>query len=324
MKYDKTDSDSELLGFLSAIKKCDAAALKEIQFLGEEFLYPLDGKNPKYRLKNISNNQIEICEILYDDAEIAIPETIDGRIVVGIGDKACYGKMQLKALILSEEIQYIKSGAFANCLNLAKVKLNNKLKYIGDINDSEDENSIVCKSQNRGAFENCSFENIELPETLEVLGDNTFRGCARLKAISLPGKIKRINQCCFALCDNLETITLPKNLIGIENAAFYGCKALQSIELPGSLTKIKHFAFQRCNNLSRVILRMGIKEIGISVFRGCENLKKITLPKSISAMHKYTFDPEKRAALTVNCEKNTYAWKYATENGFIVKDISLQ
>ena len=84
----------------------------------------------------------------------------------------------------------------------------------------------------------CSNTNIPINTT--TINDNTFKGCANLKTITIPSSVKLIGASAFEGCTNLESIIFEKNsqLISIGKDAFKGCNKIKTItNLPTKLPK---------------------------------------------------------------------------------------
>lgn len=83
------------------------------------------------------------------------------------------------------------------------------------------------------------------------------------------------------------------------------------------VTAIGESAFSGCN-IETVILQEGIKIIDWFAFKDCKGLKEITLPSSLSSIGYGAFESCSKD-LTVICEKNSYAEKYAASWGIAYK-----
>lgn len=66
---------------------------------------------------------------------------------------------------------------------------------------------------------------VELPEGVEVIGNNAFEGCSRLEEIILPSTLKRIGNEAFIDCINLVKAEYGAEVEVAANA-FKGCKKL--------------------------------------------------------------------------------------------------
>jgi len=75
-----------------------------------------------------------------------------------------------------------------------------------------------------------------IKDGVEIVCDNAFHGCQRLKMIKLPPTITAIGDCAFESCSNLESLILPSKLKCIGGFAFRRCFALKSIIIPKEVT----------------------------------------------------------------------------------------
>lgn len=79
------------------------------------------------------------------------------------------------------------------------------------------------------AFQNCrELSNIELPESVETIGDRSFWSSA-IKTLHIPSKAQTIGQFAFADCDQLSSVIIGQNVIAIGSSAFAGCKSLLEV-----------------------------------------------------------------------------------------------
>ena len=129
---------------------------------------------------------------------------------------------------------------------------------------------------------------IELPFTLETIGDSIFRGCSNLRTIRIPDSVSSIGAKCFLHCKSLASIHLPTNLRDIPYACF-GDNLIKTIQIPNSVTKIGKRAFEYCKELRELVIPDSVKEIGKSCFSGCMFLSSVKLPSGITALHNRTF-----------------------------------
>ena len=90
-----------------------------------------------------------------------------------------------------------------------------------------------------GALMNCSkLERIEIPATVELLGQDAFSNCASLSSVTFAenSKLKTINQGCFGSCKLLTEVILPNSVESIGKAAFYNCTGLKKLVLGANTT----------------------------------------------------------------------------------------
>ena len=173
--------------------------------------------------------------------------------------------------------------------------------------------AIAGASSSNGVFYNSGITSIELPSTLESIGDYAFYNCSGLtgelnlgectsltsigvnafyNCSSLTGELNlgkctnltSIGFAAFCVCSSLTSITLPSSLTSIGDHAFQGCSGLTSITLPDSITSMGDGAFVGCDKLTSVDLSncTSLASIGDSAFTECSGLTSITLPSSLT------------------------------------------
>ena len=131
-----------------------------------------------------------------------------------------------------------------------------------------------------------------------------FNGRDRLKSITIPDSITKIDWYAFEGCSNLKSITIPNSVTSIGYKAFEGCSSLTSITIPDSVTEIEWYAFKDCSSLKsfkgkfassdgRCLIKEGeliafapagltaytipnsVTEIGGGAFSGCSSLTSV-------------------------------------------------
>lgn len=128
----------------------------------------------------------------------------------------------------------------------------------------------------KGVFQGCkSLKEIEIPESVTVIGYEAFKICSNLEKIRIPDSVKKIGSAAFQSCLHLKSVIIPDTVESIDTSAFRGCRGLTDIRLPKSLAEIPNFAFLYCQSLRRIILPDSMKEIGSHAFDGCTSLKDV-------------------------------------------------
>ncbi len=151
------------------------------------------------------------------------------------------------------------------------------------------------KTIENGAFLNCSeLKTITLPDSLEELGEYSFKGCTLLEKISLPDKITKIPSHCFQNCSSLKSIKFPDSLQELSNEFLFNCTSIESITIPGSVEIIPLTSFRNCQNLKKVILLEGVQQIigkpnYTQSFYDCDSLSEIYIPKSFTMIGQNSF-----------------------------------
>ncbi len=174
---------------------------------------------------------------------------------------------QVSHLIVEEGVTTIGSHAFGST-GLRNVQLPSSLEIIGN-----------------EAFANCChLYDINLPDSITVIGDSAFEACSSLKSVQLPASLLRVSYGLFQKCSELQGVTLPQSLQSIETNAFSGCTSLRKITIPDSVKTIGGSAFADCTNLYIVEFGAGLQEINSYAFSGCTALQDITLPDSLTTI----------------------------------------
>ena len=151
-----------------------------------------------------------------------------------------------------------------------------------------------------------------IPEGVESIPNNYFKGRRQLKRVILPSTVKSIGYSAFSGCSGLETINFPSGLTTIGNYAFYECSSLKAVELPNTvvslgsnvfedctkletvttstgLDKIPSYTFKNCTSLTTVTIKNGVEVIESSAFTGCSSLMNVTLPESLKEIQGSAF-----------------------------------
>lgn len=165
---------------------------------------------------------------------------------------------QITNLVIPMGVTAVSDCAFMNCVGITSATIPDGLKSIGENAFSSCENlqfvsipdSVVSIGQY--AFSYCGFEDIVLPQTVELLGVGAFFGCGKLKTINIPNTLTEIRPNTFAHCLSLAYVELPQCIISIGKSAFANCKSMMSIYIPENVTKIGERAFSDCTNLKSV------------------------------------------------------------------------
>ena len=123
---------------------------------------------------------------------------------------------------------------------------------------------------------------IEIPSSVETIGDCCFELCSKLQKIKL-SNLKRIGIQTFRCCSMLNEIKIPESVTElcsssfdccssvnkIGESAFRHCISLKEISIPESITKLKDETFYDCSSLSKINIQKPFEKIGSRVFDGC-------------------------------------------------------
>ena len=127
----------------------------------------------------------------------------------------------------------------------------------------------------KGGFRDCTFTTINLPKTIEEIGEEAFAYCKNMTSFSIPHNVTRIAPSTFMDCQELEIFyytgledendpdsaevkRLGNSVITeIGDHAFDNCVKLKGLYFPSSLRIIGNSAFQRCSLLQSLFFPSG-------------------------------------------------------------------
>lgn len=287
---------AKAFGLLTEDKKADSPPPEDGQKIVVEKEWVPCESDSLYEYEETSRG-IKILKFIdFDDPVIVIPNTIEGKRVIAIGNHAFKGCVGIEKIIISDGIEMLGNGVFLNCRGLKEAVLPGTLRCIGTTDPTGCPKILGSLTKYDGAFEYTGLEKITIPDSVKFIGDNTFAGCAQLKRVVLP-KLKEIKENTFRWCRSLQEVVFSKELEAIRISAFEGCDALRKIELPEGVTKIEEGAFAGCKSLESIYIPDSVIEIGGG--KGTGFLK--------------TFGEldERHANFTIRCNAGSYAMQYA-------------
>lgn len=206
-----------------------------------------------------------------------IPETIDGKTVTAIGDKAFQNKTIIRIVNMPDTVTSIGKYAFQNCSNLTTISFVGSVSSIGVY-----------------AFSGCAMASADLPEGLLEIGARCFLNCVNLESVYIPATLEKVTPYIhnsgvtydynntFSGCEKLNAITFGEGIPLIAAYLFDNCPGITHIEIPDTVTTIGACAFMRCSNLATIQIPDSVTAIGKSAFYN-SGLTAITIPDSISA-----------------------------------------
>lgn len=251
------------------------------------------------------------------DLSYTVPEEI-----VTIGANAFAFNNNLKTLTLTDSINNIGKNAFRGCSSLADIIIpeafmnltaemlvntaiykntsnwqNGALYYndylLGFNPDTIGETLVIkdgTTTISNCAFKGCSkIKEITVPNSVKKIGSETFSWCDNLTAINIEEGIENIGDKAFSNCIALTNAEIPNSVITLGDAAFSGCISLKNVKIGGRLTSISNEAFKNCVSLTSISIPENIKSFENNVFAGCAMLETVTIPSGISNIDKNDF-----------------------------------
>ncbi|MBQ7003086.1 MAG: leucine-rich repeat protein [Oscillospiraceae bacterium] len=170
----------------------------------------------------IKSGTVTITGYTGEDADVVVPETINGVAVTRIGSSAFEDNLTITNVVLPGTIEAIEYKAFAECKNL---------------------------------------ETINFPDPLATIGNYAFTSCLRLQAIDLK-QVESIGDCAFQLCISLKEIVVPGSVSYIPDHAFQDCSGVTSLIIEEGIMEISEDAALNMYNLKEITIPASVTVIG--------------------------------------------------------------
>ncbi len=217
--------------------------------------------------------------------DLVIPEAIEGKPVVAIGESAFQDETCLTSITLPPSVRRTGARCFENCTNVTAVNLPEGLEALGP-----------------STFKlNSALTEITLPESLRTIGYDAFFGCYSLKTIHIPDGVTSIEYGAFWQCYALEAITFPVGVTTIAQNVFPYCSNLKSVTLlapsisypgwnafyrvaPTDLTATHIPQAMQTQNITTVTIPDGATSIAANAFSACSSLTTVNVAASVTAI----------------------------------------
>lgn len=273
-------------------------------------------------LTSIGEKTFSNCKSL---TSIVIPNS-----VISLGRDMFCSCDHLESVTLPNQCKVIPYGMFEGCIALNNVIIPSSVEIISAnaFADCEALEDIIFSEGlieiERAAFYYCPIKELELPNSLEKLGESAFRNCDNIKEVVLPKNLSSFNGSAFPDCDNLknydvssdnkkfisvdgivfnkkktelvvypcgrknDTYIIPASVKNIGCAAFSGNKILKNIIIPNGVTEIGSYAFSS-TKMKTIILPDTVKSIGRYAFSAAA-IEEISIPDKVKKIDSYVFD----------------------------------
>ncbi len=261
--------------------------------------------------------------------DLTIPEKIDGRDVVEIGEYAFAGCDGLTSVIVPNSISRIGASAFTGCSSIT----NMVLPFVGSVRGNsgaedavfgyifgavEYDNGVLEKQYygdgedyaikyclpislrsisicdetvlGYGAFYGCrNFSSIAINEGVVEIGPYAFRDCKSLTEISIPLSVRSVGTAAFRT-SCVRAIIIPDGIFEIPSRAFQDCTNLMSVTISSSVTNLSDYAFQGCNSLTAIDIPSSVETIGTRAFYKCSKLTGISFNEGLKTIGVSSFE----------------------------------
>lgn len=269
----------------------------------------------------VTKNDVSVAEITVysgSDADLTIPDTLDGYTVNAVRREAFRRKTFLTSVTFPDSVTFI-----ADCTNLASVKLPENLEDLARASfyncTALEEITLPatitkCYANSgtwmtfRGPFNGCSNLNtVNFEEGFTTIPDYLFEGCTGLTAMDIPDTVTTIGECAFEHCTSLSAIDLPDTLTVIDRGAF-SYSDIESVTLPDTVTTIEYDAFRGCGSLTYADIGSGVTALENDTFRSCPKLETFICRSDDLVFSRYTFHDDDQATFYgMSCATSYYS-----------------
>lgn len=158
---------------------------------------------------------------------------------------------------------------------------------------------------------NSTITTITLPETLKIIGLESFEDCSALTSIDIPGSVERIDHWAFRYDNALTEVKLHDGLKYIGEAGFSDCGNIEELIIPNTVDTICQAAFSGCHSLKRCKLSDNLTAIPGGLFNYCTSLEYIEIPNSVSRFTgEWIFSGWGREEIEIDPEEFGYAYDF--------------
>lgn len=240
--------------------------------------------NFEYMLYN--DGSIVIVSYKGSEANVIIPDVIDGKKVVEIGAQAFAANESIKSVRLSKNLEIIGSYAFYGCSSLSDIYIGNRVWSIGEsafdwtpwyTAQTDDYiivgDGVLLKYQGKN-------RHIIVPEDVKHIS-SAFGMNNDIVYVEMGDNVLTIGRYAFAYCEYLRYVKIGMNVVLIDGYAFENCLALTSVDIPDKVQKIGEYAFNYCNYITNVNIGKSVKEIGANAFKTCLRVRSFSIPASL-------------------------------------------
>mgnify|MGYP001526346710 CR=1 FL=1 len=262
-----------LLVFLTNVVFADGGKKKQTILTSGDYQYVL-----------LEDGSAELLYCLSDDAEIVIPDTLDGHRVTSI-DTISFS-LSLTAVTLPNSVADLDHNPFGCCPLLQTISVapeHPSFYTLDGVLFRKKDDVLVAYPRGKAA------SSYTVPQGTSAVGERAFDCCSFLTSVSLPASVTEIDDYAFSDCSALVEVSIPSSVDEIGSCAFNYCTALSSLVIPDSVTEIEDIAFSECSALRSALLPASVTEIGVGAFDKCPNL-------------------------TLTVFRNSYAERYAQRN----------
>ena len=197
-----------------------------------------------------NNAKDGVAVIASDDANsavIAVPETLDGKVVTGIGAafRMCFS---VKEVRIPSTVRSIASGAFFNYGDqLAAVTADENNPHFASVDGilyDKEITTLIAVPCGKGG-------EIIIPEGVASLDPDSFLYNKHITSLSFPSTLSEIPDYTLIFMDAVTTVTLSAGITHIGTGAFWGCESITDVYFHGTRAEWSEIKIEAGNDYLR-------------------------------------------------------------------------
>ena len=138
-------------------------------------------------------------------------------------------------------------------------------------------------------YKKTKLKKVTLPSTIERIQTSSFDGCTSLDEINLSSLPNLLSLNGFAFRNTgIRELIVPPTVNAILEYCFYACNQLETLNIT-SLNSFGQYSFANCSNLKNVYFGSGQTAIPNYCFENCTSLVNLVLPDTLTTINNYAF-----------------------------------
>ena len=131
-------------------------------------------------------------------------------------------------------------------------------------------------------------KQVEIPETVEIIGRCAVAGNQIVESIEFPASVRIIDDYAFCGCDKLYRVIMHNGITTIGDSCFHGC-GIGQLQLSQSLAEIPYAAFSY-NWIEYLEIPSSVKRIGAEAFQcNCIDNDDLIIPEGVEVIEYNAF-----------------------------------
>ncbi len=199
-----------LLSFILAVAMMFAVMPVSAFAAETTFKYEYMGQTLNYEVIDADKNFVKLAHNKNIKGDVIIPETVEDN------------------------------GKYYTVVEIGSNAINNNSNRSNNAPTTIKMPSTITKIDGSAFNNNWSLTQIEIPASVEDIGDWAFQWCGRVTKVTFEegSKLKTIGQSAFSSCKQVKEFVVPEGVTTIMADAFGGCDALESLVIPSTVTSI--------------------------------------------------------------------------------------